>query len=529
VLAIAIQEDHDAGGLINMPGVARKLASGFFFRFANTVATAVVSVFIMPFIVHSLGDRDYGIWTLVATFVGYYGVLELGLSAAVSRYLARSLGAGDHEDCNRVFNTSLRLYVGIGFVALPLSALVAALAPWVCHNPTDVALFWKLTLILGTSIALMFPSRVFKGLLEAHFRFDIAAALDLISLALRTALIFPIIFAGYGVVGLAWVTLFAGIPSMLLQIYYAYRELPFLCFDRRYWTGDTARSLFSYSAYSLIANLANILRFKVDALVVAGYVGLVAVTHYRVGGVLTQYFFELMSTMFGVFPSVFSRQEGANDYEALKRTFFFANKCAICVSSFIGFGMLAWGKPFIVRWMGPQYEDSYLVTVLLVTGVTVSLWQGPSVSLLYGISKHRFYAIFNSLEGVANLALSLLFVRWYGMYGVALGTLVPIVISRIFIQPIYVCRLANLDFFEYLRRSTRTLAFVALSLVAPTLLSLRFAAPNYKVLFALGVVSAVLYGVPLWFFELTGHEAQILRGAIWPRMTAKEMSHATAE
>src|SRR2546430_11133807 len=41
------------------------------------------------------------------------------------------------------------------------------------------------------------------------------------------------------------------------------------------------------------------------------------------------------------------------------------------------FGMLAWGKSFIVRWMGPHYADSYLVLVLLVVGVTVSLWQGP--------------------------------------------------------------------------------------------------------------------------------------------------------
>jgi len=512
-----------------MSGTARKLASGFVFRFAYTIATAVVSVVVMPFIVHSLGDRNYGIWTLVATFVGYYGVLELGLAAAVSRYLARSLGAADHEDCNRVFNTSLRLYLAIGGVALLVSAVVAGLAPWICHNSADAALFWKLILILGTSIALMFPTRVFKGLLEAHLRFDIAAGLDILSLVLRTGLIFPVIFAGYGVVGLAWVSLLSSIPSMLLQITYVHRELPFLRLDRKYWRRDTARSLFSYSAYSLIANLSNILRFKVDSVVVAAYVGLSAVTHYRVGGVLTQYFFDLMSAMFGVFPSLFSRQEGAKNYEALKRTFFFASKLAICVSSFIGFGMLAWGKPFIVRWMGPQYEDGYRVMVLLVTGVTVSLWQGPSVSLLFGISKHKFYAIFNSLEGIANLGLSLVFVRWYGMYGVALGTLLPILITRLFIQPIYVCKVADIDYFDYVRRCARTLAMVALSLVIPTLLSIKFAAPNYKILFALGLGSGVLYAVPLWLFELSAPETQILRSAFRITVAAEKMSPATAD
>lgn len=512
-----------------MSGTARKLASGFFFRFANTIATAVVSVVIMPFVVHSLGDRDYGIWTLVATFVGYYGVLELGLAAAVSRYLARSLGAKDEEDCNRVFNTSLRLYLGIGLLALVISGAIAAAAPLVCRSPADASLFWKLILILGTSIALMFPTRVFKGLLEAHLRFDIAASVELLSLVLRTGLIFPVIYLGYGVVGLAWVTVLASLPAMVLLIYFAHRELPFLHFDRKYWHRGTARSLFSYSAYSLIANLANILRFKVDVVVVARYVSLVAVTHYRVGGVLTQYFFDLMSSMFGVFPSVFSRQEGARDFDGLKRTFFFASKCAICVSSFIGFGMLAWGKPFIVRWMGPRYADAYLVLVLLVVGVTVSLWQGPSVSLLYAISKHKFYAIFNSIEGVANLVLSLVFVHWYGMYGVALGTLIPILITRIVIQPIYVCRVANIDYFEYARRSLRTLAFVALSLVIPVLLSIKFAAPDYKVLFALGIVSTVLYAIPLWLFELSGSETEILRSVFRMKMAAEKLTPAAAD
>jgi len=512
-----------------MAGTARKLASGLFFRFANVIATAIVSVMVMPFVVHSLGDRNYGIWTLVATFVGYYGVLELGLAPAVTRYLSRSLGAGDHETCNRVYNTSLRLYLGIGLIAMVVSGTLAALAPWLCHNPADVALFWKLILILGVSVALMFPTRVFKGLLEAHLRFDLTGSFDLLSLVLRTGLIFPVLLAGYGIMGLAWLSLLSSLPSMALLFYFSYRELPFLRIEGRYWQGDTARSLFSYSVYSLIANLANILRFKLDSVVVAGYVGLSAVTHYRIGGVLTQYFFDLMSSAFGVFPSIFSRQEGAKDFAVLRKTFFFASKLAVCVSSFIGFALLAWGKPFIIRWMGRQYVDSYRVMVILVIGVMVSLWQGPSISLLYGISKHKFFALFNSIEGVANLLLSLLFVHWYGMYGVALGTLFPMLAIRLFIQPVYVCRVAGIDLWEYVRKTGRSLASVTAALVMPLVISIKFAAPNYKVLFMLGILSALLYGGVLWIVEFSQGETQILRRAILPNLPLKKVPEVASD
>src|SRR5271167_113020 len=107
-----------------MSTTTRKLASGSALRLTVTFGTAVTSFLIMPFVVHTLGDSLYGIWTVVATFVGYYGVLELGLSRAVSRYAAAALGAGDHEECNRVFNTALRIYMVLGAVVLILTCVL---------------------------------------------------------------------------------------------------------------------------------------------------------------------------------------------------------------------------------------------------------------------------------------------------------------------------------------------------------------------------------------------------------------------
>jgi hypothetical protein len=70
---------------------------------------------------------------------------------------------------------------------------------------------------------------------------------------------------------------------------------------------------------------------------------------------------------------------------------------------------------------------------------------------------------------------------------------------------------------------------VALSLVVPVLLSIRFAAPNYKALISLGIVSTVLYAIPLWLFELSGSETEILRSVFRMKMAAKKLSHAAAD
>jgi O-antigen/teichoic acid export membrane protein len=154
---------------------------------------------------------------------------------------------------------------------------------------------------------------------------------------------------------------------------------------------------------------------------------------------------------------------------------------------------------------------------VLVTGWIFGLAQSPSVQLLYGISKHKFFAWFNSIEGATNLILSIVLARKYGMLGVALGTMIPMLVTKLIIQPIYVCHVATIPYFEYVRRMARTAAVVVVALLVPSILTLKFAAPNYKTLGAVAVLSAVSYALVVWFLEFTPEEAKILERAILPK------------
>ena len=504
-----------------MVTTGRKLALGSALRVFSLVATAFVSLVMMPFVVHSLGDRMYGEWALAATFVGYYGLLDLGLSSAVSRYLAAALGAGDQEQCNCVYNTSLRIFAALGVVVLLVGCISAAASPLFSKSPEEAATFWRLILLVSVTLALSFPVKVFVGILEAHLRYDQTTCIEIVSLILRNGFVLIVLLMGFKVVAMAWALMLASIPTSLAYVYYAYKDLPFLRVDWKNWEWQTVRVLFSYSIFSLITRLADVLRFQVDAIVVASFVGLAAVTHYRIASALTGYYISFMMAVIGVVSTLFSRQEGSKDLDALRKTFFFSSKISVCVSSFVGFGLLAWGKPFITRWMGSRYLDAYPCLVVLVVGCMISLWQAPSSALLYGISKHKVLALFTSVEALANLILSLLLVRKFGMFGVALGTFLPMTIVKLFVQPFYVCHVLSVAYSDYLRPTGKTLALVAFCLVVPAVLSSRFAVPDYRGLATLGVVSTLSYAIPLLILEFTSAEILILKQAILPRVARK--------
>jgi O-antigen/teichoic acid export membrane protein len=507
--------------------VGRRLASGSLLRGTNLVATVLVSFFLTPFVIHHLGDRLNGLWVLVGTFVGYYGLLDLGLSTAVSRHVAGALGRSDQGECERLFSTALQLYSGVAAIALFVTFVAAALAGAWIASPQDASLAWRLILLLGINMALSLPLRACGGLLLAEYRFDVLAATELMCLLLRSCLVVCVLFMGYSVVALAWVTLLSGLPRIGAYVFFIRRHFPWLRLHREPWIGSTTKALFSYSVFSFISQIADKLRFSVDSFVITAYVSLSAVTHFSIAGSLVMYFIDIMTALLGVFHPLFSRLEGAGDYRALKRAFLFGTKISVSSSSFVGFGLIAWGLPFIQRWMGPSYVDAYPCLFVLALGYTVALWQVPSVNLLFAISKHKFYALANSVEGLANLALSLWLVGRFGILGVALGTFIPMFVVKSIVQPLYVCRVSKVPLGEYAREVLRSIGVVAVGLVIPALISLRFAVARYSSLVLVGMVCLACYSVVIWHFQFTKDEIEVLKQALLPSRV-RGLNRATA-
>jgi len=507
---------------------SRRLAAGSAFRTINLIASIVVSFFLTPFVIHTLGDRLNGFWILVGALISYYGLLDLGMSSAVRRHLAGALGRSDQEECGRVFSAALQIYLILGALTMVITLVLAGLAPIFFHDPADSVLFSKVIIILGTGMALTFPFGSYVGLLEADLRFDILAMAGLGWTVLRAGVTVWALLAGYKVVALAWVAVLSGFPRIAVFVFFVKKYFPWLKFSFQRWRGGTTKTLFSYSIFTFIGSMADQLRFNTDSLVITAFVGLSAVTHFNIAAAFMQHYINLMISVVAIFAPLFSQLEGAGDRQRLERVFFFASKMSIYVGGFIGFGLIAWGKPFIQRWIGTAYLDAYPCLVVLTIGWIMDLSQIPSNNLLYAVSKHKFYAVWNSIEAVANLFLSLWLVKSFGILGVALGTCIPMIMVKLLVQPIYVCRACSVLVGEYTRKALGAVLAACSSLILPVLITLMFSAPVYTRLVTVGLVCFVIYGGTLWLFHLTDSDRDVLSRSLLPARLADRLGGLVA-
>jgi O-antigen/teichoic acid export membrane protein len=425
-----------------------------------------------------------------------------------------AIGRKDAAECRTVFNSALRIQSALGALALLATFLISATAPWMAGNDADAKLFAQVVLVLGAGVALSFPARVYGGVLEAELRFDVRAALSLVSLIARTCLFVWVVLTGRGLVALAWSGTLANLPELILQIVFARREAPWArLLSHSTDTGET-RSLISYSVYSSLSYVADILRFQVDPFVITAFLGLAAVTHYRVASVFAQYYLQTIIISVGMLWPVLSRLYGSGEKQRLNEVFLSGTKLACCISVFICMGLISWGKFFIWRWMGISYEDGYLPLLALSLAVLFDVSQKPSIDLLFATFKNRLYVWINWAEGILNLILSCIFVRWLGLFGVALGTLVAAFIVRVLWQPRLICKANQISYSGYMKFLSKNVLISGLTSALAIVLSSWGLRPNYFFLFISALFATAVYVALSWKFIFSDRERQLLLSAV---------------
>lgn len=459
----------------------------------------VVGILLSPYILHHLGDDAFGLWVLIFSITGYYGLFDLGIRSSIVRYVATYSATRDHEELNRLLSTALVSYSGIGAVAILITLAgsyyvdsIFRVSPDFQHNAR------LLFLIVGSAVALGFPVGVFGGVLEGLQRFYLLNFTSVSATLLRAFLIVLALHRGYGLLTVALVTVCMPVISGLVNAIVVFGILP-LRISLTHVHRDSLRRIATYSSSTFIIIVAVRLRFKTDAMIIGKFLSAAAITYFTIGSRLVDYADEVVSGLAQVFVPMSSKSDATGDLAGLRRIFVAGNRaCALIIFPMAAI-LIILGKSVIEAWVGRRYiATSYPIMLVLLIPTTLMLAQSASGRVLFGMAKHKTLAIVTLLEGGANVFLSILLVRRFGILGDAVGTAIPLACTTLFFLPRHLCHVLKLRLGLYLREAF----FLPLMLCAPlvaVLLLMRhwFVAHNYLQLAIQLLIGSVVYGVGL--------------------------------
>jgi O-antigen/teichoic acid export membrane protein len=417
-------------------------------------ASMLVGFFLTPFIMHRLGNVGFGLWVLTTSVTGYYGMLDFGLRSAIVRYVARDVAKEDWDGVSKTVSTTFFLYSLTGSLII----LVTLLVSWKFDGVFHVAPEWRhsgvaLLLVMGIGTGLTVPVTLFGGILEGIQKFFLVGVVQTGVAIVRALLIVWVLRPGHGLVALGFISVSTNFLGNLIYWTAAHKYCPML---RLHWANiqKTAfRLLMSFGGVTFIISIAQQLRFQTDSIVIGSFLGVQLITVFAIGSKLVSYSTDAVQFMAQVFTPMSSHHEAKGEWGELQRVLIVGNRYSSFVALPLASFLLILGKDFITAWVGPAYVSSYRILVILTVPTTLYLAQAVSTKIMFGMSRHGPLAAVLMAEGAANLILSILLLRWYGVEGVALGTAIPMLCTSFLFLPYYSCKLVKLSVWKYLQRA----------------------------------------------------------------------------
>jgi O-antigen/teichoic acid export membrane protein len=428
----------------------RHLARNVLFNWLGTIANMAVGFLLSPFILHRLGNVAYGVWVLTVSVVGYLGLLDLGMQSSILRFVSQGHTKQDHQGASEASSAALWVRLQISALALLLSAGIAVVFPHIFKIPQELASdARKAILLIGATTAITMSLGVVGGVISALNRYDLQNYVSMVQTAIRVIGIVAVLRSGHGIVAIATCELVSVSAGRLLQVWIARRLYPELRIRLAKPKRETLKKIWSYSSYTFLIAIAVQLVYQTDNLVVGAFVSTAAVTFYAIANSLCRYVNQVIISMSGTFTIAASSYEAAGDTASLLMLYKNGTRAMMMVSLPIIITLITRGSSFIGLWMGPQYSHiSGTVLVILSVPLFFSFANQTAAAIAFGIEKHKTMALWAVGEGIANLTLSIILVHWYGIYGVAIGTLVPSLIAQLGFWPRYISKLVGLTPFE---------------------------------------------------------------------------------
>lgn len=400
-------------------------------NYAALTVTAVSAIVVTPLLLHHLGRPAFGVWVLASTVVAYLELFELGFGGATTKLVAEDAHVRPGQAVAMI-NTTFFVLVPMGVVALAAGVVIAFVFPSAVH--VSSGLHGQVVLcvaVLAVGLAVSIPGDTFGGSLMGHQRFDLLSMANASMGITIAAASVVIVVLGGGIVPLAVATTvisvsFQGVRwAMLRHIEPTARIRPRLIDRRR------LRAAANISGWFLLSAVLQATLQACDVVIVGIVLGVKPAAVYAVGAKLAKAANQSMDSLAIVFFPYASATVRNRDPGGLRAIVIDSVRVTLLVGALIALLLMVLAGPGIRGWVGPGYDTSAHVLVILALAVGLASPVRSFSQVLLGSGNLKVVCAVSGVEVATNFVLSVTLAHVIGPVGVAVGTLGGVLLVRL--------------------------------------------------------------------------------------------------
>ena len=475
---------------------------------------AIVMLLLTPYVLSSLGVESYGIWIIINSVIGYYGMLDLGFRAGVNQFLIRSIAADDYREASVVFSSA---FYALGVLAL-LIAIITVASAFVIPELLDmskvsVEAARNCILIVGLAASFQILLSPFASAIIAIQRFDILNAIAISTRVLFALLTVYLIKLDMQLVGLAIASAVTTVLGCVLQYLVASRRLPELKISRRLAKLRQLRDIGSFGLWNFLISMVAYAYLHLLPIIIAAYMPIAAVGHYALAAGIWHQLSRMFTPIGQVLYPVAAEMHVRDESQSLARLYEDGSRLLMMIVIPVTLIAAIWADDFFRLWVGEEFvAGSQFVSVatllqILLVSTVIGYASNIAGQILIGAGFVRSFAIAQTVGALVAIIITVAFIGRFGLLAVVVGPVFGTILSDIFLVQIAVRRRLKLSPWRLFRRSAaRLLAVFGCCFLIYSTIQNELASETWMELASQGVVAGTIGVAIIAYVGMTNDE-----------------------
>ena len=487
--------------------------SGVILSYISIIVNTLIQLIFTPMLIRMLGHSEYGLYSLVASIIGYLTIMDLGFGNAIIVYTAKYRAQNKINAEKKLHGMFNRVFKILGIVACIFGLMLFFNVEkifGVNMTSIEISKMKIMMLILSFNLFLTFSYTIYSSIIVAYEKFFFQKIISIIHSLLKPLLMIPLLFLGYKAITLSIIITIANIFTILSNCIYCKKKLnisiKFLGFDRK-----TFKTILGYSIWIFLGIIVDKVNWSADNFILGSVSGTIAVSIYSIAATLNQLFISLSTAISGVMLPKISKLIAKNALKSeLTNEMIKVGRLQNYVIFLMCSGLVLFGKQFIIIWAGKQFVESYYVALLLIIPVCIPLIQNLGLSIMQAMNMFRFKSISTLIMSIVNIIISIFFAKKWGAVGASLGTCISLIICNIIIINIYYYRKIKLDIFKFWKSIFKQSIPFGIPIILILIIFYVTRLDGFVSLIIYGGIYTIIYCIVSYYLSMNEYEKNII-------------------
>lgn len=400
--------------------LSRQFKIGALLSYLSIGINIVSGLVYTPWMIRSIGRENFGLYTLAMSVISLF-VFDFGLSASVTRFIAKYLAEGRQDKANNCLGLVYRIYFILDIILFIILTGIYFFISQIYKEltPDEIEKFKVVYIMASFYSVFSFPFIPVRGILKAHEKFIQISVCDFLH---KLLIVIPMTFClllGYGLYALVLVNTVAGVLTILSKLSCIYKYTPQRV-DFAYRNKTEFKNIISFSGWVTIIALSQRLIFTLAPSILGMFSGSVSIAILGIAITIEGYTYTFANALNGMFLPKVSRIVAKNHHDLIP-LMVRVGRIQILIVGLIVVGFICLGKDFVQLWVGKDFSDSYLCALLIVIPSLFSSPQEVANSIVFAMNKVKIQAIVYIFTSIFNIICILLLVKQYAAFAVCIA------------------------------------------------------------------------------------------------------------